>query len=429
MIYHSSKGISAIISMSSSSSQTASPPEVVDNGEGSSRQPNNPPVVTVSTPVETKAEKKKRVGFASHPSPPREEDYFSHTPINSSQNNTPALDGAPPDPPSRRDSFDRAELTEALEKILKPEDHSSPQVAAAIAANLRLPRPVLRKTVYPDSPAEPIAGRAHPSEIEARNRAGRLAESVSRTSIESHDGLLDGSAIDVYDHAAATGSSSSPPDEDSEAQLTYRRRAETDADRLVRRHTKRRAREGLEGLGSASAMSLMGTQTPDAGTRSGTATPVAYDLEYVPAPPPKYHGGILGTLLKLYSAEEAARSGGGSGQTTPDGFRTPNRTPNRTPRSSPPSTAPGTPRVPDGPPSRPRSGLFGLGSRHSSSTLAELIGSSSTLAAPAASSSAGKDWSDMVSDKLKREREKPKKEHKRKSSKTQKAQELLITKQ
>lgn len=406
--------------MSSNTSQTASPPEAADNGEGSSRQPINPPIVTVSTPRETKAEKKKRVGFASHPSPPREEDYFSHVPaVADSQNNTPGLEGVPQGPPSRRDSFDRAELTEALEKILKPEDHSGPQVAAAIAANLRLPRPALRKTVYPESPAEPIAGLSHPSEIEARHRAGRLAESVSRTSIESHDGLLDGSATDAYDHAAATGTSASPPD-DADGRLTYRKRAETDADRLVRRHTKRRAQVGTAGMGAAGAMPLMAPQTPDAGPRSGTATPVAYDLEYVPPAPPKYHGGILGTLLKLYSAEDNARANGGSGQSTPDAFRTPNRTP----RSSPPSTTPSTPRIPDGPPSRPRSGLFGLGSRHSASTLAELIGSSSTLAAPASSTG-----TDMVTDKLKRDREKPKKKHERKSSKAQKAQEILITKQ
>lgn len=405
--------------MSSNTSQASSPPEVVDNGEGASNQVNKP-IVTVSTPKETKAEKKKRVGFASDPSPPREEDYFSHVPVADSQNNTPGLEGVPPGPPSRRDSFDRAELTEALEKILKPEDHSGPQLTADIAANLRLPRPALRKTNYPESPAEPIAGLSHPSEIEARNRAGRLAESVSRTSIdlshddESHDGLLDSMGTDTQDHAA-TKSSASPSDDQTKG-VTYRKRAETDADRLVRRHTTRRAREAARAGGLPP---MMTPQTPDAGSRSGTNTPVAYDLEYVPAAPPKYHGGILGTLLKLYTAEE----GRGSGHSTPD-VRTPNRTPNRTPRSSPPSTVPNTPRIPDGPPSRPRSGLFGLGSRNSASTLAELIGSSSTLAAPASSSG-----TDLVTDKLKRDREKAKKEHKRKTSKAQKAQELLITKQ
>lgn len=402
---------------SSSSSGAASPPEGLGNVEAGL---SSNPVVTVSTPKETKAEKKKKVGFAGDPSPPREEDYFSHLPVADSQNNTP---GAEPGPPSRRDSFDRAELTEALEKILKPEDHSGPLAAAAVADNLRIPRPALRKTAYPESPAEPVAGLSHPSEIEARHRAGRLAESVSRTSMDLDDdsnyGLLDGT--DARDHAAAaaataaaTGVASSDQQVDAEG-LTYRRRAETDADRLVRKHTTRRARD----------QAPMTPGTPDAGSRSGTATPVPYDLEYLPPAPGKYHGGILGTLLKLYSAEERH----GSGSSTPD-VRTPNRTPNRTPRSSPPSTVPGTPSLP---PSRPRSGLFGLGSRNSSSTLAELIGSSSTLAAPASSSGTGKDWSDLVSDKLKREREKPKKEarkeHKRKSSKAEKAKELLVTKQ
>lgn len=451
--------VTIMSSSQSPSSGEVSPPELIDNGEGPSRF--NAPRVTVSTPKETKAEKKKRVGFAGDPSPPREEDYFSHTPVGgSSQNNTPGItpgiEGVPKSP-ARRDSFDRAELTEALEKILKPEDHSGPLAAPVvpdveyIAANLRLPaKPVLRKTVYPESPAvEPVEGLSHPSEIEARNRAGRLAESVSRrTSMEdldddsSHYGLLDGTDIrdHAHDHnnatAAATSSGVSPP-EHGQAQtqaplqgpdaegLTYRKRAETDADRLVRRYTKRRARDEtlLQGQSSTTQTAPMPPTPMFMGPRSGTATPVAYDLEYVPPAPPKYHGGVLGTLLKLSMAE-----GVNSGQSTPGGG-TPTRTPNRTPRNSPPSTTPGTPRTFPDPPSRPRSGLFGLGSRHSSSTLAELIGSSSTLAAPASSTGAGKDWSDEVKEKLRREREKPKKEHKRKSSKTQKAQQLLITKQ
>lgn len=434
-------------SSQSPSSGEVSPPEPTDNGEGPSRF--NPPIVTVSTPKETRAEKKKRVGFAGDPSPPREEDYFSHIPAaDSSQNNTPGLEPIPKSP-ARRDSFDRAELTEALEKILKPEDHSGPLAVPAvpdgeyIAANLQLPRPVLRKTVYPESPAvEPVEGLSHPSEIEARHRAGRLAESVSRrTSMEdldddsSHYGLLDGT--DARDHATASGVSppdrgqgqaqlQTPPQQATNAEgLTHRKRAETDADRLVRRYTTRRAREAAHAQAHARSQAQSSTpQTPVyTGPRSGAATPVAYDLEYVPPAPPKYHGGILGTLLKLSLAE-----GVNSGHSTPGGG-TPNRTPNRTPRNSPPSTTPGTPRAFPDPPSRPRSGLFGLGSRHSSSTLAELIGSSSTLAAPASSTGAGKDWSDEVKDKLRREREKPKKEHKRKSSKTQKAQEILITKQ
>lgn len=407
-------------SSSSSSSRSNGSPE-----RGASSRP-APPVVTISTPPkdtkEKDKDKKKKVGFAGDPSPPKEDDYFSHTPLvgTDSAGNTPGA-GVPDaivGPASRRDSFDRVELTEALEKILKPEDHSGPQ---AVAVNLTLPRPALRKTNYPQSPAEPVIGLSHPSEVEARHRAGRLAESVSglasRTSMdmdeESNAGLLD--HTDARDHApggdnTASATGVSPPDDEGDMDgLTYRKRAESDADRLVRRHTQRRAKE--------QAM-MSGLQTPEAGSRSGTATPVAYDLEYVPPAPTKYLGGIMGSLLHLYSEDRQ-----GSGTTTPDA-----RTPNRTPRSSPPSTTPGTPRLHD-PPSRPRSGLFGLGSRHSASTLAELIGSSSTLAAPASSNSAGRDWSEHVSGNLQREREK-KKGHSRKPSKSQsKAQQILVTKQ
>lgn len=425
-------GASSSPSNESTTSPAKQDPTEPGNTQASSSQPIPP--VSLTPPKD----KKKKVGFASAPTPPKhyaqpesswtappEEDYFSHTPVdNRSAGNTPGVGDGDPGPASRRDSFDRDELTEALEKILKPEDHSGPQVAA----RLTLPRPALRKSVYPESPAEPVIGLSHPSEVEARHRAGRLAESVSglvsRTSVDVDDesvaALLDGQS-DARDYtwtprendtAAASGSAHEEGDPEV---LTYRRRAQSDADNLVRKHTQRRARE--------QAM-MSGIQTPD--PRSGTSTPLGYDLEYAPPAPTKYLGGIMGSLLKLYSEERQ----GGSGTTTPD-TRTPNRTPNRTPRSSPPSTTPGTPRVPDtpsAPPSRPRHGLFGLGSRHSASTLAELIGSSSTLVAPASSNSAGKDMSDHVSGNLKREREK--KAHSRKASKSHaKAQQILVTKQ
>lgn len=399
---------------SSSSSQLPSPPAPDAGANGESSQ--SFPKLTVTHPsVREPKEKKKRVGFAGDPSPPREEDYFSQVDGTDSRNTTPGIPDAG-GPARRRDSFDKAELTEALVKILKPEDHSGPGATAdMVASNLRLPKPALRKNVLPDSAAEPVEGLSHPSEIEARYRAGRLAEDVSglvsRASLtddESHSGLLDGTH--VQDHAATT--SASPQDADSDG-LTYRRKAEKEADRLVRRHTMRQGR---------SPETPVTPQTPGTENHSGTATPVAYDLEFVPPAPTQYRGGILGTLLKLYSADSERD---GSGSNTPLS-RTPNRTPNRTPRSSPPTTAPGTPRSYD-PPSRPRSGLFGLGNRHSSSTLAELIGSSSTLAAPA---NANKDWADAVSSKLKSDRaEKKKKGHKRKDSNQQKIDAILVKKQ
>lgn len=386
------------------------------------------PIVTITTP----REKKKRVGWVgdSDRSPPREEDYFSQTPAIDSRNSTPGLPDASSPGPARRDSFDRAELTNALEKILKPEDHSGPQAMPELGLNLRIPRPVLRKNNHTNDPAEPIEGYSHPSEIEARNRAGRLAESVSglasRTSVDDDDetpslatydgaGLLrHGAGTEARDYAEATGSALMDDDFDVSG-MKFRQKVEADADALVRNHTKRRNRD----------RPIVGVpQMPDLGPRSGAVTPVAYDLEYVPPAPAKYHGGILGTLLKLYNADEKY-SGDGSGTSTPV----------RTPRASPPSSLapsrPGTPSKPE----RPRHGLFGLGNRNSASTLAELIGSSTNLAAPGSSN---KDFSDMVSDKLKRdrtnERDRPRKEkeHRRKTSKDsqkqQKMQQLLIKK-
>lgn len=410
------------MSSNSSPSRPASPAR--DGQPSASRAYRNQlsPIITVTTP----REKKKKVGWVGNPedrSPPEEVDYFSHVSVPDSHNSTPGVpDAATITSPARRDSFDKEEITNALERILKPEDHGGPQMPNMTLPNLRLPKPVLRKHNYPDNPSEPVEGLSHPSEIEARHRAGRLAESVSgvvsRASPDDSPvtgnfddvGLLN--RTDTHDHAAATGAVM--PDEDlDQSGLKFRQKVEADADRLIRSHTKRRAMRG------APMPFAQPQQEPD-DIRSGTATPVAYDLEFVPPAPTNYHGGILGTLLKLYNQEDRTHSGEGSATTTPS------RTPNRTPRGSPPGTAPGTPR-----PERPRNGLFGLGSRNSASTLAELIGSSSTLAAPATSN---KDWSEIVTDKLKRERaereQKPKKEHRRKPSKTpqQKLEQLQIKK-
>ncbi|KAK7745537.1 hypothetical protein SLS53_003037 [Cytospora paraplurivora] len=410
-------------------------PEPFDHGQPEgSRNPRSlsNPIVTITTPRETREKKKKQVGWvgdSDHRTPPREEDYFSHAPVVDSRNSTPGVPDTASPGPARRDSFDREELTEALEKILKPEDHSGPQDFPGLNLNLRIPRPVLRKNNYSKEPAEPIEGYANPSEIEARNRAGRLAESVSglasRTSIDEDDeaastpGTYDGIGLlrgtDERDYAQATGAAPADSDPDPTG-LKFRQRVEMDADRLIRNHTKRRAQ--YFGKGPARPQT-----PPDLDLRSGATTPVAYDLEFVPPAPRQYHGGILGTLLKLYGQEDKY---GGEGS----GTSTPSRTPNRTPGPSPPqSLAPSRPSTPQ--PSRPRHGLFGLGNRNSASTLTELIGSSTNLAAP----TSNKDFSDIVSEKLKRDRgdrREPKKEHKRKSSKEsikqQRAQQLLIKK-
>lgn len=427
-------------SEATSPSRAASPVQL-DNGQPEGSQPTRSqtnPIVTITTPKEKNKKKVGWVGDSSWSPPKEEDDYFSHASAVDSRNSTPGVPDAQSPGPAHRNDFDREELTEALEKILKPEDHSGPHAMPELNLNLRIPRPVLRKNNYSYNPAEPMEGHANPSEIEARNRAGRLAESVSglasRTSVDDDDdrppnmgtfdgvGLLRGNGAGTEAHDYAEGSGTAHEDDLDASGLRFRQKVEADADRLVRNHTKRRGQ-----IYDKNPL----LPTPDTGPRSGVVTPLAYDLEFVPPAPTKYHGGILGTLLKLYNQEEKY-GGEGSGSSTQL------NTPNRTPRPSPPSSAaPSRPSTPSG--GRPRHGLFGLGNRNSASTLAELIGSSSSLVAPASST---KDFSDMVSEKLRvsragtgdtgREPRKKEKEHRRKTSKDamkqQKAQQLLIKK-
>lgn len=117
--------------------------------------------------------------------------------------------------------------------------------------------------------------------------------------------------------------------------------------------------------------------------RSGATTPVDHDLEYVPRPD-RYKGGILGTLLKLYSAED--KNGSPYAESSAPS----------TPSSTPPQSRSSTPR-PD----------FRRRSRRpqSSSTLAGLMESSFMFAAPGSS----KDISEAVSEKVKQEAAKSKK--------------------
>lgn len=370
-----------------------------DNGESSRDTSHNASQINVAGAA-GKTKEKKRVGFLndqqSQAGPvaasQNQDDYFSMSPPQGSRGGTPG-DG-PLDSPGNRDSFNRAELTSALEKILQPEHHLGP---------LPFPRPALRKQTVPEHPTEALYDQPLRSEVEARNRANRLAISVesanqSRTSID----------LDEYSPGALTPAFTADPILDDEldghaetsaltggAELRQRRGAREVANDLVRTHTRRR-----------NAISVAPSPGYESGARSGTATPVAHDLEYVPRPQ-KYRGGILGSLLKLYNQDEKHTSSGESSAPGTPLLRTPNRTPNRTPRSSPPGSSPTTPRFdrPSTPRTeRPRTGLFALRNHHSASTLAELIGSSTTLAAPASS----RDMPTAVSEKLKQEREREK---------------------
>ncbi|KAJ9133001.1 Pheromone-regulated membrane protein 10 [Pleurostoma richardsiae] len=348
-------------------------------GDGEDSSSNQPPDGVPANGG--KGKEKKRVGFLSDRQPPASsDDYFSFV-ADGGGNSSGGTPGAL-ETPGDRDSFNRAELTSALEKILKPEHHAGP-------IPLTFPRPALRKQTAPESPAAQVPDQPLRSEIEARHRADRLAVAVG-------SGLASRNSLDMEDSPSVTsfagdqallGDDTStealvqphgPSAAETQSGLRFRRRAQEAASELVRTHTVKKSDSSIPILGNFEG----------GPARSGTATPVAHDLEYVPRPT-KYRGGILGSLLKLYGQDTP------SGETSASAPGTPTRTPNRTPRGSPPTSMPGSPRA-----ERPRSGLFALRAHHSASTLAELIGSSSTLAAPVSS----RDISDAVSEKFKHER-------------------------
>ncbi|KAK0670996.1 hypothetical protein QBC41DRAFT_63251 [Cercophora samala] len=363
-----------------------------DNDKEQQQSP--PPEQPVNDPqpsTSNKGKEKKKVGFTSEVTAgPSQPGYYYGTPTPTDQETeardyfslSPSPSPSPTDGHNaNRDSVNREQLAAALAEILKPEHLSGPVPPSK-------PRPVLRKSTpllaVPESPATQLQ-----SEIEAKNRADRLAYSVGtgsaptsrRSSAEltelgeepskDREGLLGRSDIaQTHDFALPTNDES----------LRYRRNAHQEADRLVRTHTRRKS-------------PLMHSFTP----RSGTATPVDHDLEYIPRPD-KYKGGILGTLLKLYGTDE--KNGSGSTSTAdlliPSLPSTPSRTPNRTPSSTPPTSRPTTPDPDKGRRSK---------KRQSTSTLAGLMESSFMIAAPGTN----KDIHNAVSEKLKLEKERYKK--------------------
>ena len=327
-----------------------------------------------------KGKEKKRVGFASDRQPqgsgfasssfltPEEAqnaaDYFSYTPSPYSNGSTP-IQGV-----AHRDSFNREEVAAALAHILSAERPPSP-------AGPSKPRPVLRKSTALSSPVDIPTAAPHRSEVEAKNRADRLAYSVGTSSVPvSRRGSFDSDTGTIFDQdglldrsTATVAQDFAPPTNPDN--LRPRRKAQLEADQLVRTHTRRKS-------------PLLQSFLPP---RSGTVTPVEHDLEYVPQPD-KYKGGILGTLLKLYSSEDkyASLYSDASAPSTPG--------------STPPHSRSSTPK-----PERRRPWRT-----QSSSTLAGLMESSFMFAAPGSS----KDISEAVSEKVKSEVERTKKSAKSK---------------
>ena len=145
-------------------------------------------------------------------------------------------------------------------------------------------------------------------------------------------------------------------------------REEAEAHRLVRRH----GRHGNHGA----------TTPPTSGTRSGAVTPTDEQdfVDYRPHPA-QYRGGILGSLLKLYSqAEEDSRPNSRSGSR--HRRRSSDNSAGTTPQHSPPESGAVTP-------TGEGSGGHWYSRRqhkgHSTSSLAQLVGSSTGLGSPVVS--------------------------------------------
>jgi len=319
------------------------------------------------------------------------EDYNNR---NGSNNNIPRN----PSPPRSEifeegEAFNRDELTARLAEILKPEHHGGPMPPVK-------PRPVLRRQTTVENASE-LLTPPHRSEVEAKNRADRLAlkvgnssaatsrrSSIAQSDSDNENPFEDQVLLNDFGTNNAATRSNLPLSQAELVGLRARKPAQQTANDLVRSHTRRKSP----------------LSRPYAVPRSGTATPVPHDVEYVPHPE-RYRGGILANLLKLYNSEE--KNGVESSAPT-----TPNRTPNRTPISTPPTSRPGTPGV-----EGRRTGLRGLQNR-SSTTLSGLLESSFMFATPGS-----RDISEAVSEKLKQDKERIKKKPKSK----QKLEQFRIT--
>ncbi|PNY25291.1 Pheromone-regulated membrane protein 10 [Tolypocladium capitatum] len=285
-------------------------------------------------------------------------------------------------------SLDAQELRLALTKVLSDEQEQQqrrlqqPPVMSeppAAAGTPRTPRPALRRNTSYGAPEEReradwaeqrASQRQLRSMTDARRRAHRLAMSVGshsapgsrRSSCELH--------------------ASFPPLKDDSDSLDPRR----------------------VGLRTPRALKDHGRDLFHRAQRSsGTNTPVqrrAYTHDYVPGPS-KYRGGVLSSLLKLYGHDRGAGTNSSSGYNTPLTSSATLMSPRSSPPPSRPASSVGSAQT------RVGGGLLGsLRSRHSTTSLTELVKSSSMFAAPGASK-----IHDQWAEKLRRERlPKPKKE-------------------
>lgn len=340
---------------------------------------------------------------------------------------------------------DASELRRALTKILTTQDeaqddrgrqgrsssvgpsNAAPPEPAVFKSPQRPMRPVLRRDTSYDVHEERVKAdlaemytgeREQRSRQAARERAHNLAVRVEnyasphashRPSLDSEDDLEAGARA-VRSTAVDGDGNSENTQQNVRSRKLQRKNSHLapevlePAKNLVRAHTKRAQKHKRTASSETQPDGYFAFQ-PASEARSGAVTPEPvqpYVQDYVPKPN-RYHGGILGSLLKLYN--EGTGSGSNSRASTPA----------HTPQHSPPgSNAPSTPGSPR--PSRPSSAIWsglhvggspGPGNAggdfkthhksHSTSSLAlgELIKSSSTLMAPGSSTS-GKGFADRV---------------------------------
>ncbi|PHH61073.1 hypothetical protein CDD81_784 [Ophiocordyceps australis] len=289
--------------------------------------------------------------------------------------------------------------------------------APAATSSSKPPRPALRRNTSYDAPEERekadwaeqrTSQRQLRSMTDARQRADRLAMSVGSYSAQGsrrNSDELDTSFQPLMDDSDDRGRGH---DDDgvmgSDDNL--------DPDRIKRRAPhRRRGQDRSLHIDHAAAESLVKSHTlrdrnrdfyhrEVAPTASGTQTPILQPQEYIPRPS-KFHGGILASLLKLYNDDHRATgSSSSSGYNTPLGTATPLMSPRASPSSSRPTSSLG-----GGFKTRTGHGLFSSSRAQSSTTsLTELIKSSSMFAAPGAS-----EIHDQWAEKIKKPH-KPKKE-------------------
>ena len=335
---------------------------------GQGTEPTSPSRCSTDVPQLSQTREKKRVGFASDlqphgatpaSSPARSsegswntvQDYFAYSRLPHTADSTPGDRATQPS-----SSFNSQELVAALSKILDPEGPTT-------GSGPSKPRPVLRKSTSLKSPVEPATAPLR-SELEAKNRADRLAYSIGTASVP----VPTRTSLDSMDEVAVDGGILS---QQSTATPTHPRLAESGdiKDLRSQKHTQLEADQFVEShLRQKSPLSR--SIVP---SLPGTATPLEDDMDYVP-PPEKYRGGILGTLLKLYTSDT-------------DKFVSTytDTSPSSTPASTPPHSRSSTPRPES---RRPRPWR----NQSSSNTLGGLVESSFMFTAPVSS----KDMSEKV---------------------------------